>query len=164
MERKVTLLVSACLLGLNTRYDGGNNFRPDLAGLQDKALLVPVCPEQLGGLPTPRQPAEIICADGYDVLAGQAPVLTSSGEDCTAAFLRGARETRRLAEMVSATAALLKARSPSCGNRYIYNGSFSRELRSGPGVAAALLMASDLPVFNEEETEALLAWLEPAAG
>jgi uncharacterized protein YbbK (DUF523 family) len=164
MERKITLLVSACLFGLNTKYDGGNNHCPALAALQEKAVLVPVCPEQLGGLPTPRPPAEIISADGYDVLSGQARVLTDSGEDRTAEYLRGARETRRLAELVSADAALFKARSPSCGNRQIYDGSFTRRLRCGPGVAAALLSAAGLPVFSEEETESLLAWLESAAG
>lgn len=164
MERKATLLVSACLLGLNTRYDGGNNFCPDLASIQEKAVLVPVCPEQLGGLPTPRPPAEISCADGGEVLAGQAQVLTVSGEDRTAAYLRGARETRLLAEAVAAGAALFKARSPSCGNRQIYDGSFRKRLRCGPGVAAALLQASGLPVFNEEEIEELLAWLKSAAG
>lgn len=164
MKRKATLLVSACLVGLNTKYDGGMNFCPNLESLREKAVLVPVCPEQLGGLPTPRPPAEIICADGYDVLSGQAQVLTDSGEDRTAAYLRGARGTRRLAEMVSAGAALFKALSPSCGNRQIYDGSFRKVLRCGPGVAAALLLASGLPVFNEEETEALLAWLESAAG
>jgi uncharacterized protein YbbK (DUF523 family) len=158
-ERKITLLVSACLLGLNTSYNGGNNFCPDLAALQEKAVLVPVCPEQLGGLPTPRPPAEIICADGYDVLSGQAQVLTDSGDNRTAAYLRGARETRCLAETVAAGAALFKARSPSCGNRQIYDGSFRKELRCGPGVAAALLLVSGLPVFNEEEIDALLIWL-----
>ncbi|MBT9173287.1 MAG: hypothetical protein DDT21_01682 [Syntrophomonadaceae bacterium] len=164
MKRKLTLLVSACLLGLNTTHNGGSNFCPDLSLVQEKAVLVPVCPEQLGGLPTPRPPAEITGADGYGVLAGEAVVLTASGEDKTAAYLRGACETRRLAETVSAAAVLFKARSPSCGNRHIYDGRFSKELRCGPGVAAAALLALGLPVFNEEETAALLAWLESAAG
>lgn len=164
MKRKATLLVSACLFGLNTRYDGANNYCPDLAAIQERAVLVPVCPEQLGGLSTPRPPAEIIGGDGYSALSGQARVRTASGEDRTAAYLRGARETRRLAELVSAEAALFKARSPSCGNRQIYDGSFTRGLRCGTGVAAALLSAAGLPVFSEEETEALLVWLESATG
>lgn len=162
MKRKPTLLVSACLLGLNTTYRGGNNFCPDLSSIREKAVLAPVCPEQLGGLPTPRPPAEITGADGYGVLKGKASVLTASGEDRTAEYLRGACETRRLAGMVSAAAVLFKARSPSCGNRHIYDGSFSKKLRCGPGVAAAALLALGLPVFNEEETVALMAWLESA--
>ena len=86
MKRKLTLLVSACLLGLTSTHNGGSNFCPDLSLVQEKAVLVPVCPEQLGGLPTPRPPAEITGADGYGVLAGEAVVLTASGEDKTAAY------------------------------------------------------------------------------
>jgi len=160
--RKITLLVSACLLGRPTKYNGGDNFCPWVGALQERAVLVPVCPEQLGGLPTPRPPAEITGGDGYDVLAGRAQVVTVAGVVVTDAYLRGAVEAGRLAAAMGATAALLKARSPSCGNRQIYDGSFSGQLRNGPGVTAAQLLAGGLPVFHEEELAALQTCLDLA--
>ncbi len=106
-------LVSACLLGLRTRYDGASKAVP---WLERKAKhLVPVCPEQLGGLPTPRPPAEIVGGDGLAVLEGQARVINAQGEDVTSAFVRGAEEVLRLAKLLKPTGIILKARSPSCG-------------------------------------------------
>lgn len=160
--RKITLLVSACLLGRPTKYNGGDNFCPWVGALRERAILVPVCPEQLGGLPTPRSPAEITGGDGYDVLAGRAQVVTVAGLVVTDAYLRGAVEAGRLAATMGATAALLKARSPSCGNRQVYDGSFSGQLRNGPGVTAAQLLAGGLPVFHEEEQAALQTCLDLA--
>ena len=154
------LLVSACLLGLNTRYDGGHNQRDKVCSLSALVPLVPVCPEQLGGLSTPRPAVEIRGGVGHDVLAGRACVLTEAGTDKTEAFLRGALETGKLASVVSARAALLKAFSPSCGNCRIYDGTFSAAKRDGAGVTAALLMQKGIPVFNEEQLESLKKFLE----
>lgn len=143
------ILVSACLLGVNCKYSGGNN-------LLDKALdlgchIVPVCPEQLGGLATPRPPAEIVGGDGHDILAGRAKVLTLSGENVTKHFIDGAEMTALLAEITGAQTAVLKANSPSCGVNHIYDGTFSHCKRSGDGVTAALLKQRGLKVITEEE-------------
>ena len=107
-------LVSACLLGLRTRYDGASKASSWLLSRKG-ALLIPVCPEQLGGLPTPRAPAEIIGGDGLAVLEGRAQVINQLGEDVTQAFVRGAEEVLRLARLYQVKGVWLKARSPSCG-------------------------------------------------
>lgn len=126
-EKPGIYLVSACLLGLRTRYDG--ELKPSEAcRLKVKnAVWIPVCPEQLGGLPTPRTAADIAGGDGYDVLAGRAAVITREGEDVTARFLLGARQVLAIAMAQRITAVLLKSRSPSCG------------MTPGFGVTAALL-------------------------
>lgn len=100
---------------------------------------LPFCPEQLGGLPTPRPAAEITGGDGAAVLDGAARVLTAGGEDVTAAFLRGAQEAVRLAQAADAGAALLRSGSPACGAGRIHDGSFTGRLTAGDGVAAAAL-------------------------
>ncbi len=153
------ILVSTCLLGLNTKYDGGHNFSQSVAALGKSIQFIPVCPEQLGGLPTPRPPAEIQGGDGCDVLAGKASVMTHAGSDNTEAFLHGARETLKLAAATGVVAALLKSHSPSCGNFRIYDGSFSGTKRDGTGVAAALLLKNGIPVFNEEQVDNLKEFL-----
>ncbi|MDW7650849.1 MAG: DUF523 domain-containing protein [Bacillota bacterium] len=152
---RTPLLVSACLLGLNTKYDGQSNLNPDLAALQDDYVLIPVCPEQLGGLSTPRPAAEISGGDGKDVLEGTAFVKTKCGEDRTAAFLQGARETLKMAETLGLKTAVLKARSPSCGSGEIYNGSFSGGKKTGDGVCAALLAREGITVYSEENINSL---------
>jgi len=157
---KKRVLVSACLLGLRTKYDGGHNCLQQLSDLPAKAALIPCCPEQLGGLPTPRRPAEIRGGDGHAVLSGTAAVMTADGEDVTRAFCLGAQETLRLAGLLSVQGALLKARSPSCGCGSIYDGTFSGKTRAGDGVTAALLRRQGLPLFTEGETEIFLQWLE----
>ncbi len=130
------LLVSACLLGLATRYDGQILYEPLTESLRKRYLLVPVCPEQLGGLPTPRPAAEIIEGDGLAVLSGKARVVNLRGEDVTEAFLRGAREVLRVARFLGIRRAVLKARSPSCG------------LSPKVGVTAALLLSEGLEVYE----------------
>lgn len=145
------LLVSACLVGLHTRFDGGTRSVPALLDLVKKGVAIPVCPEQLGGLPTPRPAAEIQGGSGYDVLAGRAFVQNKEGCDITAYFIRGAKETLRLARLARTSVAILKARSPSCGNKAIYNGAFRKITRPGPGVTAALLMESGIVVYSEED-------------
>lgn len=143
-------LVSACLLGVNCKYNGGNNFRPQIAELVKKGHVIPVCPEQLGGLPTPRRPAEIVGGAGEDVVAGRARVITDRGEEVTPSFVRGAREVLELAKKAGVTEAILKERSPSCGCHAIYDGTFSRSVKLGKGVTAALLEKHGINVISEE--------------
>jgi len=144
------IMVSACLAGINCKYDGGNNLIPWIRDLVADGKAIPVCPEQLGGLPTPREPAEIAGGFGGDILEGKARVTTCSGEDVSAAFLRGAVEVLNLARLVGAACAILKERSPSCGSGWIYDGSFTHTPVPGQGVTAALLKENGIPVYSEE--------------
>lgn len=107
-------IVSGCLVGLCTRYDGEIKEYSTCINILSKANWIPVCPEQLGGLPTPREAADIHDGDGHDVLAGTAKVITKSGEDITPQFISGARQVLQIAKMQNITKAILKARSPSC--------------------------------------------------
>jgi len=132
------ILISACLVGLNCRYDGKSSSEEFLLEKVRCGEALPVCPEQLGGLPTPRVPAEIVGGTGENVLSGAAKVCTSDGRDVTEAFLRGARETLYLAKLVEYI--ILKQRSPSCGCGQIYDGTFTKTLRCGNGVTTALLL------------------------
>ncbi len=157
------ILVSACLLGLCTRYDGGHNLCPSLLAPGLAARCIPVCPEQLGGLPTPREPAEIAGGTGQDILAGRARVLGKAGADYTAQFVRGAEQTLSLARAQAVAAAILKARSPSCGVGQIYDGTFTRTLIPGHGVTAAALAAIGIQLYTELDlTEEVLAQLTGA--
>lgn len=146
------VLVSMCLLGVNCRYNGEPKAEQAVAELlgRNDITLIPVCPEQLGGLPTPRTPSEC---------RGES-VISVDGEDRTEAFLQGARETLRIAKLYGCGAALLKERSPSCGSREIYDGSFNGSRIPGEGVTARLLRESGIRVFNENEIEQLLLWCE----
>ncbi len=144
-------LVSACLLGICTRYDGGCCPVPRLIRLAAQGLAVPVCPEVAGGLPIPRPPAEIVGGDGQAVLDRQARVLTIEGEDVTGAFLAGARQALETAQRLGIRQAVLKDDSPSCGCHRIYDGSFSGRLVSGRGVTAALLQCNGITVLSEED-------------
>lgn len=140
MERE-TLLVSACLLGVKCRYDGGSKYCDASAGLLERYDLVPVCPELLGGLPIPRTPCEL--------RAGA--VVTADGTDRTEAFRLGAGRAVALARKVGAKKALLKANSPSCGLGKIYDGTFTGRLVAGDGLAAAALKAAGLTVRTEQD-------------
>jgi uncharacterized protein YbbK (DUF523 family) len=141
-------LVSACLLGLKTRFDGSRLAPPGLTTVPLEEL-IPVCPEQLGGLSTPRLPAEIQGGQGEDVLKGAARVWNAAGEDVTEPFLQGAREVLYLARLYRVKGAFLKDGSPSCGSCYTYDGTFSGKRCPGTGVTAALLREKGVPLFNE---------------
>lgn len=158
------LLVSRCLLGHKVRYDGGAHGPYDLLQhWQDEGRIVALCPEVAGGLPTPRPPAEIPGGQGGGVLDGRLPVLTDDGADVTAAFVAGAEIALRLVNQHGLRVAVLKARSPSCGNTHTYDGSFGGQLVEGDGVTAALLKRHGVRVFNETqlaEAAAELARLE----
>lgn len=137
------ILVSACLLGCSCRYDGQSKLDERVLALGKCHTLIPVCPEQLGGLCTPRLPAEI---------QGD-KVIRKDGADVTAEYKKGAREALRLYELLSCDAAILKARSPSCGKGVIYDGTFTGTLTEGSGITAALFQERGLPVFTENEAE-----------
>jgi uncharacterized protein YbbK (DUF523 family) len=153
------ILVSRCLLGHRVRYDGGASGPFDQLQLWlDEGRVVPLCPEVAGGLPTPRAAAEIPGGQGAQVLDGQASVITTEGEDVSAQFLSGAFQALELVQQHGIRIAILKANSPSCGNRLTYDGTFSGVKVSGEGVTAALLKRHGVQVFSELElAEAALA-------
>ncbi|MGE8532477.1 MAG: DUF523 domain-containing protein [Acinetobacter guillouiae] len=144
-------LISACLVGENVRYDAKNCLQHKLKQLVDKQQAVVICPEVAGGLSTPRQPAEIVGGDGYQVLKGQAKVKDANGDDVSAEFILGAEKTLKLAQYHQVTHIILKANSPSCGSQMIYDGSFSGHKISGKGVTAALLEQHGFSVLTEDE-------------
>lgn len=144
-------LVSACLLGINCRYDGRNELNERVTRLASGEFLIPICPEQLGGLGTPREPSEIVGGDGSDVLDGNARVFSRGGRDVTENFLRGAEEVLKIAKSLGAKEAILKSKSPACGCGKIHNGTFSGVLVEGDGVAAALLKRNGIRVVTEED-------------
>ena len=141
------LLISRCLLGDPCRYDGKTKPLPaqTLQRLRAQYTLIPVCPEVLGGLPTPRTPSE---------RQGER-VVTATGEDVTAQYRRGAEIALETARREHVTAALLKERSPSCGKGEIYDGSFSRTLTPGNGVTAEMLLDAGFAVYGESEVDTL---------
>lgn len=147
------ILISACLCGINCKYTGGNNINKIACQLMKEGKALPVCPEQLGSLPTPRSAREIKNGTGADVLDGKALVIGSSGDDVTEAFIKGAYETLKIAKACGATTAILKERSPSCGKNYIYDGSFSGKKLQGSGVTAELLARYGIKIFTEENIE-----------
>lgn len=140
IQRPCRYVVSACLAGLPCRYDGGSNLRPAVARLVEAGEAVPVCPEVLGGLPTPRTPCE----------RKDDRVIDKLGNDRTAEFASGAEAALYIAEEYGCCAAILKARSPSCGCGHIYDGTFSRTLIEGDGLFAALLREKNFEIFTEE--------------
>ncbi|MBA4537366.1 DUF523 domain-containing protein [Bacillus aquiflavi] len=149
------LVVSACLAGINCRYDGGHQLIKKINELVEQRKAIVVCPEVLGGLDTPREPAEIVGGSGEDVLDGKAKVINRLGEDVTDSFIKGAYETLKRVKEVGATAVVLKENSPSCGSNMIYNGNFSNEKVSGEGVTAALLRKEGINVLSEAEMHTL---------
>jgi len=145
------VLVSACLLGLPTAYDGRGHPEADLIRLAALGRVIPVCPEVAGGLLVTRPPAEILGGSGGDVLDGRARVLTAAGDDVTAAFLRGAEVALALVRRYGIRLAVMKARSPSCSPSGIYDGSHCGRLVPGEGVTVALLRRAGVTVVSEEE-------------
>lgn len=140
------LLVSACLLGVGCRYDGQSNQLPQLKALLKEHTCIPVCPETLGGLPTPRTPAE----------RQGSRVMDKEGNDVTEAFVRGTAEVLRLANLYGCKAALLKERSPSCGCGQIYDGTFTGTLAEGDGLTAQMLKRQGLTVYGESQLHELI--------
>ena len=146
------ILIRACLLGCACRYDGRSKPHPLAQELARRGLAVPVCPEQLGGLPTPRAPSE----------QREGRVVSARGADVTAQYQRGAEEALHMAALYGCTTAVLKERSPSCGSGRIYDGTFSGTLMEGWGTAAALLRANGIRVLGESDLERFLRELDGA--
>ena len=143
---KPPLLISACLLGRNCKYNGGNNYTPLAEALRERYELIPVCPEAFGGLKIPHEPSERV---------GDR-VLSKSGADVTAAFQRGAEKTLALALQHGVKKAVLKERSPSCGCGSIYDGTFTGTVVPGNGVAAELLLSHGVVIYGESRIGELL--------
>lgn len=144
-------LCSACLLGINCRYDGKTKANEKIIELSKKEILIPVCPEQLGGQSTPRPNAEICGGNGCDVLSGKCKVIEPNKKDVSVSFLKGAEEVLKIAKIYNINEAILKERSPSCGSKQIYDGTFSNKLINGEGVTTALLRKNGINVISEEE-------------
>ena len=144
------ILVSACLIGMNCRYNGEGVLEESLQKLMQEADLIPVCPEIAGGLATPREPAERVGSR----------VLTKTGTDVTAQYRRGAEEALKMAKLYGCSCAILKERSPSCGSGRIYDGTHTGTLTDGDGLTAGLLKQNGIPVFGESRAADCRAWLE----
>lgn len=138
--KKEKILISACLIGLNCKYNGENNEISKLVELMKEKDLVPICPEQLGGLKTPRASAE----------RKQEKVITKEGVDVTKEYQKGAEEVLNLAKKLNIKKAILKSRSPSCGIDEIYDGTFSHTLIKRDGVTAELLKKNGIEVISSE--------------
>lgn len=139
------ILVSACLLGTPCRYDGKSKPNNGVIALGDKYELIPVCPECLGGLETPRLPAEI---------QGER-VVRIDGVDVTAEYNKGAQRTLEIAKSNIVDIAVLKSKSPSCSKGQIYDGTYSKTLIDGKGITARLLEKNFITVIDENELEKL---------
>ncbi len=140
------LLISGCLIGNNTKYNGLNNYAPLVEKLKEKYELIVICPEVDGGLSIPRNPSEI---NGNIVIS-------SMGVDVTKEFNIGAKKALELVKKYNIKKALLKEGSPSCGTNYIYDGTFTGTKINGLGVTAKLLKENGVLLFNEKEIEKLL--------
>lgn len=134
------ILVSACLLGIDCKYNGGNNRNEEVLSLLKDHELIPVCPEILGGLPTPRIPAENL----------EGEIVTKDGRNVTKQFQKGAMEALKIAKLYHCHCAILKEKSPSCGSGKIYDGTFQGVLKEGDGVSARLLKKHGICVIGEK--------------
>ena len=154
MNKKNKILISACLLGNKVRYDGKDNLIDNdlVRRLSREGRLVPVCPEIEGGLPIPRPPAEI--QDKFPLR-----ITSINGEDVTPQFLAGAERAIEIAERENCCCALLKSRSPSCGNLEVYDGNFTDTIKAGSGATADELMRNGLPVYNERQLDQFIEFI-----
>ena len=135
------IIVSACLLGCECRYDGKKKPHQQVIDLSEKHALIPICPEQMGGLPTPRIPSEV---------RGD-KVINSEGKDVTNEYHKGATMALNIAKLNAAKIAILKAKSPSCGKGKIYDGTFSSQLIDGNGITVRLFLENGIEVYTENE-------------
>jgi len=143
-------MISACLVGIHCRYDGAHSMCRDLVDSLPSVPFIPFCPEQLGGLPTPRSPSFIKGGDGYDILSGKAKVLNRAGEDVTDSFRKGAQEAYAMARRTGSTLAIMKSRSPSCG---LKTPHCETAAGIGIGVTAAFFKSHGLKVFELDEDD-----------
>ncbi len=144
-------LISACLLGVKCCYDGKSKPCPRAINLFKQGRVIPVCPEQLGGLSTPRIPSEIKGGNGDKVLRGKARVISKKGIDVTENFAKGAREALKIAKLFDVKEFIAKSKSPSCGLGKTYDGTFSNTLVRGDGVTVALFKKNRIKVKTEND-------------
>lgn len=159
---KQKILISACFLGQKVRYDGKDNLlsHPGIQTLLKENRVVSICPEVSGGLSVPRAPAEIqsgFTAD--DILSGRGKIVDINGQNVTEAYYKGAKKALDLTVHNNIKVAILKARSPSCGSKQVYNGQFSRQLIDGMGITAAMLINAGIHVFDEDTIDEAIAKL-----
>lgn len=140
------IIISACLLGENVKYNGLNNYNPLILKLKEKYELIPICPEVFGGLSIPRDPSEI---------KGNI-VISSKGLDVTSNFNNGANKSLKIAIDNNIKIAILKDGSPSCGSSYIYDGTFNHKKINGLGITAKLFEENNIKIYSENEIEELL--------
>lgn len=140
------ILVSACLLGIDCKYSGDNNLNIELMKFLKDKNYIPICPEQLGGLKTPRKPAEIIGNK----------IITNEGNDVTENFIKGAEESLKISKIFNSKIAILKERSPSCGSNLIYDGTFKGKKIKGEGITTKLLRENGIEVYSEESFKDLI--------
>ncbi|HPJ68668.1 MAG TPA: DUF523 domain-containing protein [Desulfobacteraceae bacterium] len=142
---KTPIMISACLLGMRCRYDGEHSLCPALQDFIENVSFIPFCPEQLGGLSTPRPPSNITGGDGYDVISGKAVLINMQGQDVTYAFKKGAEDSLKLSRLARSTISIMKDRSPSCGIRTPYCDKLSG---FGIGVTAALFELNGIKTYE----------------
>ena len=140
------ILISACLLGVDCKYNGKNNYNPLVEELKKKYDLIPICPEVMGGLNVPRLPSEI----------KEDKVINNEGLDVTFNFLSGAYQSLQLADIYNIKKAILKDGSPSCGSTYIYDGTFTKAKIKGMGKTAQLLNDNNVKIYTENDLEEIL--------
>lgn len=145
LQKNLPVMISACLLGIHCRYDGQHALCPDLVDFVTSVPFIPFCPEQLGGLPTPRPPAQMRGGDGSDMLSGSARVMNAEGKDVTRAFKRGSQEALNLARLTGTSIAIMKDKSPSCGLRTPH---CEKPTGLGMGVTAALFESHGIKIFE----------------
>lgn len=138
--------ISSCLCGINCKYNGGNNLNPIFLEMLNKGKAIPICPEQLGGLPTPRIPAEIRKDE-----KGKIQVITKNNTNVTKEYFLGAERVLKILKVLKIDTVILKSKSPSCGYGKIYDGTFSKKLIEGNGITVELLLKNNIKVINDEE-------------
>ncbi|MDF2944878.1 MAG: hypothetical protein K0S01_3736 [Herbinix sp.] len=144
-------IVSACLAGVNCKYSGRNNENKNVIELVRQGKAIPICPEQLGGLPTPRACCEIVMSE-----EGNKKVISKDGHDYTKEFMEGAEKTLEIAKIIGADKAILQPRSPSCGCGLIYDGTFSGNLVKGNGLTAERLLQNGIKVYMDTDFDDFL--------
>jgi len=147
------IIVSACLAGINCNYKGESKPNQKVIELIKKGKAIPICPEQLGGLTTPRSGARILTGIGEEVLDKKSKIITDNNVDVTEQYIKGAQETLRIVKNFNVTVVVLKQGSPSCGHGHTQGGLNSRELVTGNGVTVALLKRNGIKVYSEEDLE-----------
>ena len=144
MSHKEKVLISACLIGENVKYNGKNNLLDNMEELEKRYDLIPFCPEVEGGLPTPRSPSEIVCFEPLKLI-------NKKGEDVTGYFVDGAKKCLEVCKSLNIKKAILKSNSPSCGKDRVYDGTFSGRLIVSSGVTAKLLKENGIKVVDEKD-------------